>query len=487
MGRLGGHSHPVAAGKGAGGIRGIGDLLARCTRQGRRSLLGGLLLLLLLALILVLVPVVRRLSDSLSVLLVLVDGPVKDVVVLESLANKQVTEDLAQVAVVRLVIEAKRPGVVEVDGKLIREATAEHIGGSGHLLLHDTVILLLLGGSLQTLPGEGATAEVKHDVAERLHIVTAGLLDTKVGVDRGITGRAGQVLVLPVRDMEVRLGIAVLLGETEVDDVDLVATLANAHQEVVGLDVAVDEGLGVDVLDTGDELVSQQQDGLQGELAVAEVEKVLKTGTEKVENHGIVVALSAEPADKGNADTASKRLVDAGFILKLRVLGLDTLELDGDLFTRDDVSAEVDITKRARANLAADAVLVADTQVLLTDELARPVFPRCFVLPTPLDRCQIANDSANRAVRTPNWSYDAQTSEMSGLLRTKGGSCERTMDDILAVMRNGCDCRSQITASELSVCRLSIEEKSKIEDQNQKRARAAGRKINGCSARRWSR
>lgn len=61
------------------------------------------------------------------------------------------------------------------------------------------------------------------------------------------------------------------------------------------------------------------------------------------------------------------------------MLGLDTLELDGDLFTRDDVSAEVDITERARADLAADAVLVADTQVLLTDELARPVSPGCFV------------------------------------------------------------------------------------------------------------
>ena len=43
-----------------------------------------------------------------------------------------------------------------------------------------------------------------------------------------------------------------LLGQTEVDGVDEVALLAQAHQEVVGLDVAVDEVLAVDELDAAD-------------------------------------------------------------------------------------------------------------------------------------------------------------------------------------------------------------------------------------------
>ena len=76
-----------------------------------------------------------------------------------------------------------------------------------------------------------------------------------MGVDGGITGCAGQVLVLPVRDVEVGLRVTVLLGQTKIDDIDLVAALADAHEEVVGLDITVDEGLGVDVLDAGDELV----------------------------------------------------------------------------------------------------------------------------------------------------------------------------------------------------------------------------------------
>ena len=118
---------------------------------------------------------IGSLSDGLRVLLVLVDGPVEDVVVLEALTDEEVPEDLAEVRVVGLVVEAERASVVEVDGELVREATAEHLGRGGHLLLHDAVVLLLLGGRLKTLPGKGTAAEVQHHVTERLHVVTAGL------------------------------------------------------------------------------------------------------------------------------------------------------------------------------------------------------------------------------------------------------------------------------------------------------------------------
>jgi hypothetical protein len=154
-----------------------------------------------------------------------------------------------------------------------------------------------------------------------------------VSVDAGITGGTSQVLVLSVRNVEVRLGIAVFLGQTEIDYVDLVAALANAHEEVVGLDVTVDEGLGVDVLNAGDELVGKEKHRLQRELAVAEVEQILQGWAEQVQDHGVVVALGSEPAHEGDTDTASEGLVDAGFIFELRVLGLDALELDGDLLT----------------------------------------------------------------------------------------------------------------------------------------------------------
>lgn len=97
--------------------------------------------------------------------MVLVDGPVKDVVVLEGLAHEQVAEDLAEVGVVGLVVESEGAGVVQVDGEFVGEATAKNFSRSGHLLLHNTVVFLLLGSSFQSLPGKRATAEVEHHVS----------------------------------------------------------------------------------------------------------------------------------------------------------------------------------------------------------------------------------------------------------------------------------------------------------------------------------
>jgi hypothetical protein len=65
--------------------------------------------------------------------------------------------------------------------------------------------------------------------------------DAHVGIDGSITGSASQVLVLSIRDMEEGLRVTVLLGQTEINDIDLVSTLANAHEEVVRLDITVDE------------------------------------------------------------------------------------------------------------------------------------------------------------------------------------------------------------------------------------------------------
>lgn len=46
------------------------------------------------------------------------------------------------------------------------------------------------------------------------------------------------------------------------------------------------------------------------------------------------------------------------------MLGFDGLELDGNLFARNDVGSQIDITERTRTNLAANAVLVTDAKVL---------------------------------------------------------------------------------------------------------------------------
>jgi hypothetical protein len=76
--------------------------------------------------------------------------------------------------------------------------------------------------------------------------------DTQMHVDRGVTSRACQVLVLPVRDVEMGPGTLVLPAQTEIDDTDLVASLSNAHQNVIRLDVPVDEVARMDVLNARD-------------------------------------------------------------------------------------------------------------------------------------------------------------------------------------------------------------------------------------------
>lgn len=78
------------------------------------------------------------------------------------------------------------------------------------------------------------------------------LTNSKVCVYGGIACRASQVLVLPVGDVLVCSGIAVLFGKAKVNDVHQVTLLAKPHKEVVRLDVSMDEILRVDVLDATD-------------------------------------------------------------------------------------------------------------------------------------------------------------------------------------------------------------------------------------------
>jgi hypothetical protein len=184
-----------------------------------------------------------------------------------------------------------------------------------------------------------------------------------MGVDRSITRGPSQVLVLPIRDVEMGLGVTVFLGQTEINNIDLVTTLANAHEEVIRLDVTVDERLGMDVLNAGDQLVSKEKYGLQGEFAVAEVEEILQTGAKEIENHSIVVTLGSEPADKWDTDTTSKGFVNTGLIFELGMLGLDALELDGDLFTGDDIGTEIDITEGSATDLPANAVFITYAKI----------------------------------------------------------------------------------------------------------------------------
>jgi hypothetical protein len=100
-----------------------------------------------------------------------------------------------------------------------------------------------------------------------------------MGIDGSISSGSGQVLILTVWDVEVSFWVTVFLCETKINDIDLVATFSNAHQEIVWLDITVDEGFGVDVFDAGNQLIGEEENSLEGEFSVAEVEQVLQAGS----------------------------------------------------------------------------------------------------------------------------------------------------------------------------------------------------------------
>eukprot|EP00754_Rhynchopus_humris_P023692 Rhum_TRINITY_DN14846_c4_g1::Rhum_TRINITY_DN14846_c4_g1_i4::g.122834::m.122834 len=296
----------------------------------------------------------------------LVRRPVEDVVHLVALLDKEIPEELPQVLVVRLVLEPERPRVVQVRRELTREALAQRLHRGGHLLLADPVVLLLLRLRLQALPRQAATQEVHQHVAHSLEVVPPALLNADVRVDRRVPRRARQVLALLVRDVLVRLRVAVLLRQTEVDHVHVVSLLRHTHQEVVGLDVTVKEVLGVRELDTRDHLVGEHQGGLDTELPVHEVEQVFEGGAEKVDNHDVVVALHAVPVHLRDADgrgAAVQDLVQTGLVEELRVPGFHRLKLDRHRLAGLDVGSLVDVTERPSSYLPADAVLVPHTEI----------------------------------------------------------------------------------------------------------------------------
>ena len=160
-----------------------------------------------------------------------------------------------------------------------------------------------------------------------------------MSVDTGIASGSRQILVLTVWDVKMSLWVSVFLGESEINDIDLVSTLPNTHQKVIWLDVAVDKRFSMNVFNAGNQLVREKQHCLQGKFAVAEIEQILQAGSKKIEYHSIVITFGSEPTNEGDTDTTSEGFVDAGFIFELRVLSLDALEFNCDLFAGDDVGA----------------------------------------------------------------------------------------------------------------------------------------------------
>jgi len=231
-------------------------------------------------------------------------------------------------------------------------------------------------------------------------------------VDTHITSGTRQRLALTVGNVLLGLGITVLLGHTEVDDMDDVGSLGRGatNEEVVGLYVAVNEVLFVDRLDARKleklaggiifelakktyHLLGHHHHSLGGKPAVAVIEKVLKTGTEEVDDENVVQALLSEVVDIGDTScgersandsdesskigrhtTSDQNLVGPVLITQLRGITLPgflfqsaqnsippfihiTYEFNGHLLVVQKVGALEDDTERTLTDLLAYAVV----------------------------------------------------------------------------------------------------------------------------------
>ena len=226
---------------------------------------------------------------------------------------------------------------------------------------------------LEALPRQlAALHEVDEHVRETLEVVTAALLDAEMVIDGGVTGSAGEALVVAEGNMFVRAGQPVPFGEAEIDDVHHFGLGVLADDEVVGLDVSVDEAALVEVLEAREHLQRDAEHREQREFAVAVIEEVLETGAEQLHDHHVVVARRAEPVDHGHALGRREGRVrlrrwrlsevteDFGFIDELGVLRPHLLQLDRHIHFRLDVLARPDLPERPLSDFLHQLVLLVE-------------------------------------------------------------------------------------------------------------------------------
>ena len=145
--------------------------------------------------------------------------------------------------------------------------------------------------------------------------------------------------------------VPVLLGQSEVDEEQLVTVTADSHEEVVWFNVSVDEVFVVDIpreqivllvsnpylentmilLDSADHLICKHEDSLHGESSGAEVEEILQTGSEQIHDEDVVVPLLAVPPDVRDPPPALQDFVQLALVQELGVAGLHTLQLNSHL------------------------------------------------------------------------------------------------------------------------------------------------------------
>ena len=119
--------------------------------------------------------------------------------------------------------------------------------------------------------------------------------------------------------MLASFGILITFTQSEIDHVADITLVAVAHKEIVWFHVAVDEVVGVHILEAGDHLISQHAHGLQSELTAAVLEQIFERMAEELHDHGLVIAFNSVPLNFGNTFYAAEKKKSVNLIEKFGV------------------------------------------------------------------------------------------------------------------------------------------------------------------------
>ena len=161
-------------------------------------------------------------------------------------------KQVVEVFVVWISNERETSAVHHVVLKLYWLVHAQFINCNFLLLSLDVVIFLLLWSSRQALPWQRSLQKVQQDMTNCFQVITSWLLVAYVRVDGGVPSSACQVLALSEGDV-FTLWVLVALGQTKVNDVDVVLSVrVAANKEVVRFYVTMDDSLFMHFLDAKD-------------------------------------------------------------------------------------------------------------------------------------------------------------------------------------------------------------------------------------------
>lgn len=251
-----------------------------------------------------------------------------------SLRTKQVSEHSTKVGNIRLGFEFEGSAIRQVFGKLRRTSLAQGGNRNRLLLFHNQ--LVLFGGALglESLPGKTSLEEIDEDVSNGFQVISSGLFDAQVIVNRSITGGSRQGASFALGNVLEGPGVTVALGETKVDAVDEISVAASPVRDKVGrLNVAVNQVTRVHEFDALQHLVRHHEDRLEGKAATALVELVFQRRSQQVHDHEIVRVLGTKVVDLGKAGSILQFTVDLVLVTQLRTAGSVLFKLDGHLFS----------------------------------------------------------------------------------------------------------------------------------------------------------